>query len=177
MYGLFGGFKNRDKEAELARLEKKLGSARLLGKTECLRCGFCCHRKPCVPTPDEIPKIAEYLHLSVQDFISKYMLVDRMPADSSYYLRPVGAMTRDLAGKFLPADRSFHDGPCIFLQKSDDGYLCQIHPVKPESAKNGDCWNIWMEQHGLDFLHAWEHDELKKIFGLDGDALEQEGED
>ena len=147
----------------LKKLEKKLKSAKILGEKHCVKCGFCCHKKPCVPTPDELKRIAKFLKLTAKELIEKCYVIDRQNLESNYYVKPAGLKTKDLVGKFLPADRSFNEGKCIFLDKNN---LCKIYPVRPETARITKCW--LNQKRDIDFLESWKGNQLLKQFGIDG---------
>lgn len=165
-----GIFAMGDEERRLTELEKTLGSARLKGEKKCLMCGFCCHKRTCIPTPDELEIIAKFLKMDIKDCINKYYAIDQQgPGD--YYLKPVGENIKDLAGKFIPSERTFNEGQCIFLGK---GNKCQIHEVKPKAAKNFCCWKPADETN--DSTKDWKDDQLKKRFGIDGRQKESETE-
>jgi len=73
MFGIFQKFKH---QIFMHELEVSFKTAQKMGIKECLKCGFCCHRRPCIPTPNEVEKIAEFFNLSVIDLIEKYFCID-----------------------------------------------------------------------------------------------------
>jgi len=165
-------------EAEQANkleiLEKELKSARILGKKHCIKCGFCCHRASCIPTPSEFKKIAKFLKLTPIELFKKYYVIDRQDYREGlgdiYYLKPAGINEKDLIGKFIPAERTFNEGKCIFLDKNN---LCKIYPVRPETARKAKCWV--KQKRDITPIKAWQGNQLKKQFGIDGKTKEENG--
>ena len=132
------GFSKLIKESHrLEELEKELKSAHLRGEKKCIKCGFCCHKRTCIPTPNELKKIAEFLKLTPKELINKFYAIDIESYGGDYYVKPVGENTKDLAGKFIPTERTWNEGKCIFL---DEKNHCKIYPVRPISAKLQKCW-------------------------------------
>lgn len=170
MSGLFKQYETRIK---LELLEKKLKSARILGKKKCVQCGFCCHQRTCIPTPAELKKIAKFFKLSVKELINKYYAIDRKWTDNTYYVKPVGTKIKDLAGKFIPSDRTFDEGRCIFLEKKGKKFSCKIYPVRPKQAKGMKCWK---EEILYDPVKSWKKNKLLTIFGIDGRKEEDKAE-
>jgi Fe-S-cluster containining protein len=164
MFSFLDGFmRGFEEKARLLVLEQEMQSGRLLKSNKCLKCGFCCCRRTCIPTPDELKKIAEFLGLKPTKLIKTYFAIDR--TDSTYYVKPLGENIKDLAGKFIPDYRTFNEGKCIFL---DDKNLCKIYPVRPRSAQILECWNF--DKHSgepdISELDAWEGNELLKQFNI-----------
>jgi Fe-S-cluster containining protein len=151
----------------IRRLEYELGSARVKGLDYCIRCGWCCTSGTCRPTPDELEDIALFLGLSVHDAIQKYFAIDKRSWDNIYYLKPVGVNTKHLSGKFIPADETFNEGRCIFL---DQDNLCTIYDVRPKAARLAKCWE--QDDGTWDPVEFWKDNVLKTRFGIDGQALE-----
>lgn len=54
-----------------------------------------------------------------------------------YYVKPAGENIRDLTGQFIPYDRTYNEGKCVFL---DDNNLCEIYLVRPHTARIMECW-------------------------------------
>jgi len=152
MFGFFDGIMKQEQEYErLKTLKQQFKTAKDLGVKECVKCGWCCNRRTCIPTPEEFKKIAEYLRLSVQECIKKYFCVDKQSSDDFCYVKPAGVNQQDLIGKFIPCDRTYNEGKCVFLV---DNNLCKIHDVKPLSAKLLECWND-NENEGDEIIKAW----------------------
>ena len=80
----------------------------------CQRCGACCRIKDgiCRVSDEEIARIADYLGMSVPDFIANE--TDLAP---------------DRKGLIL---KNTPDGACVWL--TDDN-LCRIHAVKPDKCR------------------------------------------
>ena len=130
--------KEFEEQFRLERLEKKLGSARLIQENHCVSCGFCCKKRTCIPSPDELVDIAEYLKTTPEKLISTKFVIDRLTFKSPYFVKPAASNITDLVGKFVPSDRTFNEGTCVFLKKNN---RCEIYYVRPKSAKVMECWN------------------------------------
>jgi len=162
---LDGFIASRIEASRLDELEQKLKSARVRGENKCVKCGFCCHKRTCIPTPDELKKIAEFLNLTPKELISKFFAIDCQSFSDDYYVKPVGINIKDLVGKFIPSDRTFNEGKCIFLGKDNN---CKIYPVRPKSAKLQKCWEENKEKADVsDVLSFWKGNILKKEFGIE----------
>lgn len=162
MYGIIAQMEETER---LERLEKVLRSARIRGEAKCVMCGYCCSKRTCIPTPNELRKIAEFLKLIPNELINKYYAIDRF-SDYNYYVKPVGENIKDLTGKFIPSERTFGEGRCIFLTENN---LCKIYPVRPRSARKMECWNDTKTGTGAE---SWTNNKLKKEFGINGKKLE-----
>ena len=136
-----------------------------LGKNECTRCGACCARRPCIPTPTELEKIAEYLHMSAKEAIQKYFVIDRMPFHSEYFIFPAKKSQEDLTGAFVPAYRTFDEGYCIFFDQ--EKRACKIYPVRPRTAREQNCWQKDNGKATEQALAAWKRCDIKKQFNID----------
>ncbi len=78
----------------------------------CQRCGACCQGESTVSlTPQEIENIANFLKISVPDFLQTYTLKKG---------------EKRIEMKVL-------EGHCIFYQKEEK--ICLIHPVKPKPCR------------------------------------------
>ncbi len=175
MFGLFNGFMRREEEVRrLEKLKKRFKTAKDLGKKHCVRCGFCCYRRTCTPTPFELKKIAKFFKLTPAALIKKYFVIDKIKYNDPYYVKPAGENIKDLVGKFIPAERTFNEGKCIFLDKNN---LCKIHPVRPQSARDCKCWEDEDTELGRDYIKAWKGNKLLKEFGIDGEDAENEAND
>jgi Fe-S-cluster containining protein len=163
------GIESFEEEERLKKLEKKLGSARLKKVDHCIKCGFCCSKRTCIPTPDELVEIAKFLKTTSESLISTKFIVDRKSRLSSpYFVRPAASNILDLVGKFIPTKRTWNEGACVFLKNNE----CKIYDARPRSAKLQECWN------GAKIPYApsesWENNILKSKFGIDGSQLEDE---
>lgn len=176
---MFGMFKSIAYSEKMKSLEMELKSARILGKNKCVLCGFCCIRRTCIPHPNDIKKIADFLKISVKEMINKYFVIDT--DEGIYYLRPAGKNNKIYTGKFLPADATYDEGKCLFLIKDKIrnkcmprlwSHKCRIHKVKPKSALECECWNE--EKESDDSKEWWNHNVLKKRFGINGEVLAAE---
>ena len=68
--------------AYLAEEERKHSErARNNGQKSCQRCGFCCLKQPCTPTPSEFSAVADYLNITPKELASKYTVVTEDDGD------------------------------------------------------------------------------------------------
>lgn len=135
----------------LGRLEQELQPAYLQGKQECVQCGLCCARRPCIPTPDELKAIAEFLGMELEEAVGKYFVGDRLNGSNVEYIFPAKHSQKDIVGTYLPWRRTFDEGYCIFFD--EEVRACTIEAVKPASAKNQKCWVI--SDTGPIALESW----------------------
>jgi len=155
-------FQQIEEEARLERKRKKFKTAEDLKRKKCIKCGWCCNVRSCIPTPKELKKIAKFLTLTPKECINKYFAIDRENSEPIYFVKPIGINQKDLIGKFIPNDRTFNEGQCIFLDKNN---LCKIHSVKPKHAKITSCWE-GKEDDNFNPREAWEEGQLEKEFGI-----------
>lgn len=173
---MYGSYRQDEEKRRVRDLELKLRPARLRGLNHCVKCGFCCSVRTCIPSPDEVKEIASFLHITVEGAIAKYFGLDRLLNSfwitSTYFLKPVGSNIRDLAGKFIPAERTYNEGRCIFL---DEENLCKIYAVRPKDARRRKCWD---KQAGRDYhpVNNWKPNKLQTEFGIDGEKLNNRDE-
>lgn len=153
-------------EERLEILRKKLKPADLCGVKKCVMCGFCCHVRTCIPTPEEIRKIAEFLKMKVKDMIKKYYAIDKNSNISNFHIKPLGENIIDLGGKFIPEERTWNEGKCIFLGK---GNKCKIYNVRPKSARMANCWEEREKSYDEELNKSWDNNVLLKEFGFDGE--------
>jgi Fe-S-cluster containining protein len=146
--------------AFVSREEEKHQTAKQLGLKECQRCGFCCLRRPCVPTPDEIGAIANFLGLTVEKFVRKFTIVDRQ-SGTDYFLRWIKKGQEDIAGEFAPWERTYDEGYCIFYDEVEKA--CKIYPVRPEDARRTNCWEDETEEQVFSPLKSWNEKEVRKF--------------
>lgn len=177
---ILDGLMRMDRETHrLEELKKKLKPALDRKLNYCVKCGFCCNMRTCVPTPDELKKIAKYLKLTTKELINKFYAIDRQSFGDIYYVKPVGENIKDLSGKFIPSNRTYNEGKCIFLDKNNN---CKIHKVKPKIAVMLKCWlenddNYNKKTDELEkkkkTIDSWKPNRLKDEFGIDGEKLEE----
>lgn len=133
---IFKGLMQRIMEdARIEELRIHFKTAKDIGKKECINCGFCCHRRPCILLPEELDKIAEFLKMDKKSIIKKFFCVDEK--GGIFFVKPAGINQMHLLGKYLEAEDTFNEGKCIFL---DENNRCKIHEVKPRMAKIMKCW-------------------------------------
>jgi len=89
--------------------------------------------------PDDLPKIADFLGLSIQETINKYLIWNNNTllenSEDKFYLRPMTkkeTKDKDNIYAFFLAS-----GSCIFLNEKTN--LCKIHPVIPRGGKMWSC--------------------------------------
>ena len=102
----------------------------------CRKCGRCCYNRPCFMHPEDLSKIATFLHLSEVDFVQKYCIWDYHTGISSLFLtfKRVGDPEDSIVASFGWAWDL--ERPCIFL---DENNLCKIHEVKPKGGRLSSC--------------------------------------
>lgn len=145
-------------------LKEQFKTAKDLGEKHCVKCGFCCYKRTCVPTPIELKKIAIFLRLSIKNTIKKYYCVDRQDSSNIYFVKPAGINQLDLLGRYIPSDRTYYEGKCIFLDKNN---LCKIYSVRPNTARILECWNNNSEEIKLNrmkLMESWNNNNLKEIY-------------
>lgn len=127
-------------QSEMDGERRKRRPANLRGETACVRCGMCCVRRTCIPLPDEIPAIAEFLGLTVEELIKQYMVADRTGGEDVAHLKWANTAQRDVTGTFLSWCRTYDIAPCIFMD--EDGICtCRIWEARPQNARNTACWS------------------------------------
>jgi Fe-S-cluster containining protein len=75
-----------------------------------------------------------------------------------YFLRWANVSQLDLLGEFLPADRTFDIGQCIFY--NEDKQECKIWPVRPKNAKLSNCWE---DKKLPKSENSWKDGDLEKL--------------
>lgn len=126
-----------DYDAHVAQVGRHHPSAARLKVSKCLRCGLCCYQYPCIPRPEEIEPVAEYLNLTVVELINRYMVIDTTDCQA-FFLRWAKHGEEDITGKRIPPARTFDRGYCIFYDEAKKS--CLIHPVRPKEAQAIKCW-------------------------------------
>jgi Fe-S-cluster containining protein len=139
--------------------------------TECVRCGWCCALRTCVPTPDEIPAIAGYLGLTVEELVKTYMVGDSMMGHE--FLRFANTAQTDVLGQYLDTWRTYDKGVCLLYR--DGG--CAIYPVRPADARTTACWEKGNKNDRYKAMEAWADGDMEK-FGVEpwGDWEDDEDE-
>lgn len=165
--GIMASMMRRDNEMRrITDLKHELQNAEVRGLDCCVNCGWCCSIRTCVPTPDELEGIAKHLELTPAECINKYFAVDSANGGEPYYVKPVGMNIKDLAGKFIPHDRTYNEGACVFLTEDKK---CSIYQVKPQNATETECWT---EDDPDSPIPSWSDKALLERFGIDGAELE-----
>lgn len=140
---MFGTLLKIEKTLQLVDFCDLLQPASSKGLNHCVKCGFCCIRKTCVPSPNELIKIADFLQITVKELLHSYYTIDittkATEMEGIFYPRPINQSQLDLVGKFLFAERSFDVDKCIFQGKNNK---CKIYPIRPNQAKITICWGV-----------------------------------
>jgi len=133
-----------------------------LNKKECLKCGYCCARRPCIPTPEELRNIAKFLDMNLKEMVNKLFVCDSLPFSNTKYIFPAKTTQLDIVGSYITWKRTYDEGYCIF----NDPYthLCKIYPVQPRIAKETNCWE---KGTNYDPIPSWENINLSE-FGIEG---------
>ncbi len=134
-WGLILSFENYE---FLGSERKEHGTADLVGKKECQRCGWCCLRRSCIATPQEVAVIASYLDLSVSELIKAKMVINK--DGDSYHPIWANESQLDIVGSLMSYRRTWDRGYCIFFDRKT--HDCLIHDVRPKAAKISECWNF-----------------------------------
>lgn len=147
--------------AEQAKVADKQATAK--EKHTCQRCGYCCERRPCIPTPSELVKIARFLNMPVKRMIQRYFVVDMMSSKHTKYIFPAKDTQRDIVGNAIPWRRALDEGYCIFFEKGS----CKIWPVRPRSARRYNCWTEDKADSLVDeALQEWEDVDIEAEYGI-----------
>lgn len=154
-------FRQSIESDRLHGLRAKLRPAEMRGAKGCVQCGYCCNVRSCIPTPDELVVIAEFLKVSTEALIDEYFVID-VGDDTNYFLKPAGENTLEYVGEFLPASETFGEGACVFLKENK----CKIYEVRPKSARQVECWN--KDEELFDAKPSWADDQLQKRFDMNG---------
>ena len=138
--------------------QRRRNTADLQGKTQCVRCGYCCVQRTCVPIPDELPGIAEFLGLTVAELVATYMIGDTV--EGHYFLRFANIAQKDIVGQFVSVYRSYDRGPCMLLH-DEEPCTCKIWPVRPQDAKEATCWADSEDRYAA--ARQWKKGDLERI--------------
>jgi len=141
------------------RIEGRLAlSAKNLRLKNCQQCGYCCLGVTCVPKPDEIESIADFLELSTDELIKQYMLIDKFD-DSNYFLRFANEKQQDITGTYLPKERWFDRGYCILYDKRNRA--CRIYCMRPFEARDWNCWDV--KPVYIKATNIWKPEDIYKL--------------
>jgi Fe-S-cluster containining protein len=117
----------------------------------CFCCGECCTIYQALVEEAEALKIANYLHISHEEFKKEYT-DPRWP----------------ILGKFLLRHRT--NGGCVFLVSHSRKFLCSIHDVKPQPCRD---WAASMSRkecrQGLRRMWNLTVSELGAVYGAEQD--------
>lgn len=164
---MFGGILERLKQTKrLNKLELQFKTADKIGATECQKCGFCCHRRACVPTVEELKEIAKFLKLTVKETIDTYMCIDKVNK-TLYCVKPIGVNQQHLLGKLLSWEQTYNEGKCIFFQNN----LCKIYKVRPLMAQSFECWDYKYDNSAITKItESWKNTPLETFYKYDEES-------
>jgi len=132
-------------------------TAALQGKKHCLKCGFCCLRRPCVPTPEEFKVIAAFLRLTPQELAQQYAVVDERLG--KYHILWANEAQTDVLGTLLSPQRTWDKGYCLFFDRKTAN--CRIWPVRPLTAKVTKCWVE--KSPSCDSTDSWSLEQIQEL--------------
>lgn len=158
--GIFLGEKYR---VWLDDLKKKSNRALDTSKTECQKCGFCCATRPCIPTPDELKRIANFLKISLKDTVKTYFVADSTD-NVNKFIFPAKETQLDITGTYIDYRRTYDEGYCCFFDKEQK--ICKINSVKPQSAKDMKCWEKETDEGNKKAISSWKGINITD-FGID----------
>lgn len=157
-------FKKFEYHDNLKLLEHKFNPYRISDKKICSKCSYCCWDRPGSLSKKDFSRIAKYLNISEHKFLHQFLVIDKIK--SKFYLLPRRKEQRDLAGKYVPCDRTYDiRTPCVFLNQKTK--LCKIYKVRPQGCRDK-CWIKSMPE-GI----KWAKKDLKAL-GWDGKEIEEE---
>jgi Fe-S-cluster containining protein len=81
----------------------------------CFRCGECCRRYQVLLERVEVEQLADYRHVSPEDFIALHA-DRRWPGSNKWLVKQL-------------------EGCCPFLRGDDKEFLCAVHEVKPRACR------------------------------------------
>lgn len=171
---LFEGlFAQVEEDARVAELMKHFKTAKKAGVKYCLKCGFCCNKRSCIPTPDELRQVAKYLDCTTTELIKKYYCVDARGI--TVFVKPAGVNQKDLVGQFIPWKRTFNEGKCIFLDKDN---TCKIYEVRPKTARTMECWTergeVWEDDYWDELMEAWKGKKILEVYPEFSDSSDRD---
>ena len=157
----YGLMKKSEYHFRLKELEQELKPAPLRGEEECVMCGYCCIRRSCVPTPDEVVVIAKHLGITVEELVRQYMVSDDGGVDY-LYLRFINKKQCGIAGEYLPSGRSWNLDYCIMFD--EDTRLCKIHDVKPmEASQSGSACTFAYKGSMVEPRERWKDGDIERL--------------
>jgi len=139
------------------REKKERRPASVRGIEECVKCGWCCCLRTCVPRSEELERIAGFLRMSVAEMIRKYMVGDKMQGHT--FLRFANTAQASITGKFLSARNTYDQGECLLFE---NGVGCKIHPVRPRDAAEMECW-VKKDGEPYEAIKSWPEGKLLEI--------------
>lgn len=152
----------------LKNLESTSDKADKNGMASCNKCGWCCARRPCMPTPDEMKLIASYLNLEVKDAVKKYFVADRLGGSGTTFIFPAKETQLDITGTFINWRRTYDEGYCSFYDQ--ERRKCTIYSVRPKDAKTVNCWESSNEEVAKaeldEIMRSWDEVNIED-FGIE----------
>jgi len=108
-------------------------------RIECFRCGICCTMYQPKITPGEAEALAAHLSLSLEDFISRYVIITK-----------IGFLLRQSRGR------------CVFLGCEGHGkYTCTVYEARPAPCRD---WQAGLSRREcMEGLAGLADSEMRKI--------------
>lgn len=110
----------------------------LFKQKKCLKCGNCCKNYPCNILPNDLAKISNFLNISIDELIEKYLIIDYYCYYNSlgYFFVPK-RKTDESNIHIANYSWAFKFTECIFLTKDN---LCEIYDSNHNGIKVS-CYN------------------------------------
>jgi Fe-S-cluster containining protein len=132
----------------------------------CCGRGRCCENNPGWFAPGEMEKAAEWMKLPVEEFVSRYLVLNSIqltdlpgrPTVEAFVPTKVDEKGQPLEGAGRRSSRVYQymKGPCVFYKDR----RCEIHPVRPMECRAYFCeqdekLNLSHEQIGKLWYESW----------------------
>ena len=150
---MFGLLNQLDNAEDINKYKEKNPTAKILGKTECQRCGACCYIKPCIIPPTRMKIVANFLKVSVNEMINKYMVINyrkNNKGEKVYFVIWANENQQHLVGKLLSSKDTWIKGQCIHYDS--EKRECKIFEVLTEESIGNKCWE---DDQELDIFSGW----------------------
>lgn len=141
---------------------KKNPSAAMLGKKECVQCGFCCLTRPGDLTPDDIQRLADFFKMTVKDFFQQYCVVDGLETEMINDSFVVLLRRNHQPGNWFVSFEETYSvkTPCVFFQNKE----CVVHDCKPACCTRHKCWdNETAPNMAFEYAHKWTRGEIENM--------------
>jgi Fe-S-cluster containining protein len=107
------------------------------GLKVCCKCGACCHTGTCAISLEDLNHLAARYKLPPSDFFRRFCMVDEI-GDVPHTVRLRRSSQADIAGQWIPTDRTFDSDPCVLWDKTKG---CTVYKDRPENARSMVCWD------------------------------------